>query len=274
MIRIISILLLFILLNLYLPKTVNASRSLIISSDKTSLFGEEEMQISASSSGFTSGEDILVKGAFYKDGKTNYFGYSKNGDSWIKNGETSQNQLKEKIGEWNNILNVKSDFADSGYEGEGEYKFKVGFYYTTSGGNLSSVNWSDNDLTISISEPDPTPTTTPQPTQTPTSTPSKTSTPIPTKTPTPIPTKTPTPKSSPSKIPIETISTESGEVLGMEVIKNDNPSPSPNIGISNASENKNMIIATAFVGLGMVLIGGSIYWVIKTSKSTGTLNDI
>ena len=234
------------------------------------------MQISASSSGFASGEEILIKGAFFKDGKTNYFGYSKNGDSWIKNGETSQNQLKVKIGEWNNILNVKSDFDDSGYDGEGEYKFKVGFYYTTSGGNLSSVNWSDNNLTISISEPDPTPTATPQPTQTPTSTPSKTSTPIPTKTPTPTPSKTPTSKPSPTAT-TETIdedfSSDSGEVLGMETATN-SPSPSTDVSGSNDPENKNMIIATIFVVLGTLLIGGSVYWVIKTSKSERTQNDI
>ncbi len=139
----------------FITSPVYAARSVSISSEDTSLFGDEEAQITVSPSGFTDGETIYIKGAFYQDGGTNYFGYTKNGDNWIKNGESTIKQNSIKIGEWNNKLAIKSDFTDSGYKGEGDYLFKIGFYYTTSGGNLSSVNWSSNNLVFSINEPDP-----------------------------------------------------------------------------------------------------------------------
>lgn len=153
-----------------------AIRTLIITSDKTSLFGDENMIVNASPSGFTDGESIYLKGAFYQEGSTNYFGYTKKDDNWIKNGDSTLNQRSIKIGGWDKNIFVKSDFSDSGYKGEGGYKFKIGFYYLTSTGNPSSVNWS-NVLDINLNEPDPTPTptgipiNTPEPTNAPTSEP-------------------------------------------------------------------------------------------------------
>src|SRR5579872_4404452 len=122
----------------------------------------------ASMSGFTSGETIYVKGAIYKDGSTNYFGLTQNGNLWIKNGDSTTNQRQVQIGNWDGSLVLQSDFADSGYTnyGEGDYKVKVGFYYTTSTGSLSSVNWSTNSLDVTINDPDPTPTPTSPPTST------------------------------------------------------------------------------------------------------------
>ncbi|MBI4096406.1 MAG: hypothetical protein HY425_01685 [Candidatus Levybacteria bacterium] len=189
-----TITLIAFLLFLHFSFPVFAARSLTISANKDSLFGEEELTITASASGFTTGETIYIKGAFHQDGSTNYFGYTKSGDSWIKNGESTLSQKSIQIGQWDGLLAVKSDFVDSGYNGEGGYKFKVGFYYVTSGGNPSSVNWSSNSLDININEPDPTPTPSPTPTNTPTPTPTNSPTP----TPTPTPTKTPTPTSIPN----------------------------------------------------------------------------
>lgn len=157
-----ALILLFALLLLF-PSQCQAARTVSISSGTTSLFGEQEAEIISSASGFTEGELIYIKGAFYKEGSTNYFGYTKNNDSWIKNGETTTSQRQVKIGEWDGKLLAKSDFSDSGYQGEGEYRLKVGFYYLTSSGNPSSVNWSSNSVLLSISEPDPTETPTPSP---------------------------------------------------------------------------------------------------------------
>ena len=149
----------------WVPQNVFASRSLSISNDKTTLLGDEESLITASASGFTDGETILIKGAFYQSGSSNYFGYTKNGDTWVKNSASNTSQRAVKIGDWDGTLVIKSDFGDSGYKGEGEYLFKVGFYYGT-----SSVNWSTNSVTITINEPDPTSTNTPTPSNSPTST--------------------------------------------------------------------------------------------------------
>lgn len=134
------------------PSLTHAGRSLQITSNKTSLFGEEEMNVSASASGFTEGETIYVKAAFYKDG-TNYFGFTKKDDSWVKNSVTAADQRQIIIGQWDGSATVRSDFSDSGYSGKGEYNLKIGFYYLTSGGNMSSVNWSSNNLTISLDQP-------------------------------------------------------------------------------------------------------------------------
>ncbi len=126
------------------------------------------MLVVASHSGFTTGETIYVKGAFYKDGSTNYFGYTRKDDSWVKNGASMLDQRGIKIGEWDGNLLVKSDFTDSGYQGEDGYYFKLGFYYPNSTGGYSSVNWSSNILAINVNAPDAAPTPSLVPTAQPT----------------------------------------------------------------------------------------------------------
>ncbi len=221
-----------------LPGSVFSARGVAITSDKTSLFGDEECHITASTSGFTDGETIYIKGAFYQESPTkNYFGYTKSGGEWIKNSATNISQRSIKIGEWDGTMIVKSDFSDSGYKGEGEYVFKVGFYY----GSYSSVNWSSNSVIILLNEPDPTPTNTPVPTNTPTNTPvpTATSTPIPTKTPTP--TFTPTLKATPTiEIFPTIIPSLAAEILGVQ----DNKTPN----------NKPYVIALLFISIGCALL--------------------
>jgi hypothetical protein len=187
-----------------------AARNISIeSASKTALFGDEEVTLNASPSGFTDGETIYIKGAFYQEGgaTNNYFGFTRNGDNWIKNGDPNANQRQVKIGEWNGNVIVKADFADSGYKGEGGYKLRLGFYYITSTGNISSsVSWSTNSVDLNLSEPDPTPTDTP------------TKEPTPTKTPTPIPFKTPTPTPSTKPTVTKTITksaTKSANLSGI-----------------------------------------------------------
>lgn len=155
-----QVFLLLIIILLHLSAGLSfAARNLEITSDKSSIFKNEELNIVASVSGFVSSEKIYLKGAFYKDGSSNYFGLTKFNDSWIKNSTTALSQKEVIIDSWDNNILVKPDFNDSGFSGSGEYKFKVGFYYLTSSGNLSSVNWS-NDINIKI-EAIPTETPTP-----------------------------------------------------------------------------------------------------------------
>lgn len=124
------------------PTSANAARSITITSDKTSLIGEEEMIVSASISGFTENETIYLKSAFFYPESTNYFGYIKKDEAWVKNSVTATEQKKIVIGSWDGQAQIKSDFSDTGFQSDGDYNFKLGFYYITSGGNLSSVNWS------------------------------------------------------------------------------------------------------------------------------------
>lgn len=129
----------------------------------------ESLNVTLTFSGFTTDETIYVKGAFFSEGSTNYFGLTKNGDTWVKNSGSATTQPSVKVSSSPATLQVKNDPFDSGFHGEGEYKFKVGYYYLTSGGNLSSVNWSDTILSIRLAAPVPTSTPTPTPKPTPTS---------------------------------------------------------------------------------------------------------
>lgn len=176
-------------------ESVSAARSISITGNKTTLGGDEEIQLTASASGFTDGEAIFIKGAFFQAGSSNYFGFTKSGDNWIKNSASNTSQRAVKIGDWDGNLSAKSDFSDSGFKGEGDYMVKLGFYW----GSYASVNWSVNSLPLFINEPDPTPTQTPTPTDTPVPTPTPpppvtaTNTPSPTPTATHKPTLTDTP---------------------------------------------------------------------------------
>lgn len=123
------------------------------------------MNISASISGFTDGEQIYLKAAFFKEGSTNYFGFIKKGEEWVKNSTTALEQKQITIGSWDGNSSVKSDFSDTGFSGSGSYNFKLGFYYITSGGNTSSINWSENVLSVKVEEPISAPVETVAPTQ-------------------------------------------------------------------------------------------------------------
>lgn len=208
--RAIKIIIAFVILFFLFRTSVFAARSITFTVDKTSLYGDENATITASASGFTNGETIYIKGAFYQEGSTNYFGYTQNGGNWIKNGDSTNSQRQVTIGSWDNKLVVKNDPSDSGFNGEGTYKFKVGFYYTTGGGSLSSVEWSNNivDIYLNLPNPTQTPTPTPKPTATPTPTPTPQ---VPTPTPTVV--KTPTPTKSLTSTVTATVSPYQKQVL-------------------------------------------------------------
>lgn len=90
---------------------------------------------------------FYLKGAFKKQDKTNYFGLTKVNESWIRNNKSYSDHVKittDSQGFWSGNLEIQPDILDSGYEGAGEYIFKVG-RYTESG----SLTWS-NEVTIRI----------------------------------------------------------------------------------------------------------------------------
>jgi hypothetical protein len=184
----------------------------------SSLIADQEMTLTASVSGFQHGKEFYIKGAFYKQGSSNYFGYTKSDDSWIKNSVTTKNQKKVTVGTWNHELLVRPDFQDSGFIGDGEYFFKVGYYSIDTEGNPSSVKWSDTSVAIHLTAPTPTPlpTETPRPTQTPkpasTATPTVRSIPpslSPSRTPTSLPTVT-------TKVPTQSDRSIVSSILGTQ----------------------------------------------------------
>ncbi len=238
-----------------------ASRSLSITANKSILTGDEELTLTASPSGFTAGETIYIKGAFYKEGSTNYFGYTKKDTNWIKNNATTTDQRSIIIGSWDNTAIVKPDYNDSGFQGNGNYLLKLGYYYITGGGNLSSVQWPTNNLVISLTQPTPTPspspTTTPSPSSTPTLIP--TSTPFPTSNPTPT-SNSPTSKSSPQVLAEADENYDSQPEVNLDIIDltataESEINPSPTTQPEKSNSNLPIIIISA-AGIILMLGGG------------------
>lgn len=268
MVRTINVLLVLIFVWLVFPSKLYAM-SISVSDLPLTIDQSDEIEISLFFSCSGCG-DSFIRAVFFPSG-VSYFGLTQNNNGdWVGSENDRSKYFKIAKTElidasWSGKLRIKLDLADSSYQGPGEYLFKVGRYTSSSD---SSAEWSDS---YSIRIIGPTSTPTPTPTQTPTITPTPTYTSSPTKTPTPTanPTKTPTIKPSPTGSVTDEVSSDSGDVLGMEVVIN-SPSSTPNSNVPSVSKNKNIVIAIIFVGLGMVLIGGSIYWVIKSYQSVRT----
>ncbi len=104
---------------------------------------------------------FYLKGAFIKPGSSNYFGLTNTANGWAKNGATASSQKSittDGSGNWSGTLETKPDPDDYGYQGSGNYIFKVA-RYNSSGSNLT---WSDEsnititgNVTISSSTPSP-----------------------------------------------------------------------------------------------------------------------
>lgn len=261
--------------------SVFASRSLVIESYKQTFTNDEDGEVKLNISDFNDGESIFFKGAFSADASTNYFGFTKKGDAWVKNSITAADQFSAKIGEWDGKLWVKPDLYDTGFKGSGNYNFKVGFYYYTSGGNLSSVNWSDTK-SVNI---DFVPTLTPSPTVT--STPIPTNVPIvvPTSSPThtPIPSATLKPQNTPTtyvlvtsvKMPAGVKSTvtpvptqdDKGTVLGESFQPSETPIEKEQK-IATASKTSSLPIFILLLGGGLVFIAAAVVVSIRQIKKT------
>lgn len=98
----------------------------------------------------------------YKNGSTNYFGYTFNGTDW-HNDSTYTNYLPiilDSNGNWSGIVKGKLDVASTFYDGSGSYGLKVRRY--TAGGTYI---WSNENL-LTIDAATPTPTSSPSPSST------------------------------------------------------------------------------------------------------------
>lgn len=87
---------------------------------------------------------FYLKGAFKSSDGSNYFGQTKVGSSWIKNGSGYSSQYRittDSSGNWNGSLEFEADSGDSGFTGTDSYIFKVG-RYSSSG---SGPTWSNEE---------------------------------------------------------------------------------------------------------------------------------
>lgn len=95
---------------------------------------------------------FYLKGAFKKSNSDNYFGLTKVNSNWIKNSSSFSDQYQittDSAGNWSGNLDIQIDAFDSGYEGSGDYIFKVA-RYSSSG---SGPTWSnENQIKINVKE--------------------------------------------------------------------------------------------------------------------------
>lgn len=96
-----------------------------------------------------SDQNFYLKGAFKKSDSSNYFGETFSGE-WVKNGTTYSKQFKittNAEGKWEGKIKIKPDQEDSGFDGTGEYIFKIARYSDSGSGPV----WS-NEISIKINE--------------------------------------------------------------------------------------------------------------------------
>lgn len=133
-----------------------SSPSLTITNVPSQTSVNQEFPVSITLTNFPINTNYYLKGAFKKAGGSNYFGQTLVSGSWVKNSETYTQQFPittDSSGSWSGILSVRGDPDDSGFTGQDDYIFKVGYYQD------SSISWS-NETTIhlnNLSPPSPTP---------------------------------------------------------------------------------------------------------------------
>jgi hypothetical protein len=210
------------------------------------------------------GTKYYMRGAFYKQGTTNYCGYTWNGVSWYNGPYTVSDGWKNlpniTISSSSATLSIKSklDTNDNGCKESGTYNFKI-MRYTESG---SGTFDSQNEQTITVSLPQPTATTTPVPTNTPQ--PTNTPTQGPTNTPAPTATVTP-PKATPTTFTssIEDYGDIKKSSAEDKVSDLGTPTPMPTGEILSENQNKqkggtSSLILLILIGGGALCVGASV----------------
>lgn len=165
----------------FFPKTVFAV-SISNQTSQTQIKWDEELLVNSQLNiSLANGTKNYLRGVFYKEGSSNYCGYTHNGNNWYRGPYDSSSAIVNLLpvtiqsSSWSGILKAKFDLEDSVCNIPGVYKFKIWRY--NSSGNPSSSDI-QNELTMEVIFPTPTPTEKPNPTNAPT--PSTTLTPIPT----------------------------------------------------------------------------------------------
>lgn len=157
--------------------------------DTPTVITTDVFTLSVSVIGASSGTNYL-RADLYKEGTTNYFGETFNGNGWYAGSDGKQYFPITVPNDNPFTIQVRiGDTIPNEYDGTGIYKVRVRRY--TAGGNYNNDEAKASAVTIGISFPTPTvaPTNSPTPTKipTPTKVPTPTKSPTPTKIPTPLP---------------------------------------------------------------------------------------
>lgn len=211
-----SFLYILFLVSIYLifPLTTYAAIGFQISTipDQPIITQDDVLPINITINNLTSCTTCYLQARITLSGKTQYFGYTQKDDgSWFKymnDSSLSPSIIQSQFypfqpvsGSWSHAMQVKLDTTDSNYKGSGQY---VVDFLRYTGNSSSSAGSSDNKITFTVEDVQPTATLTPSPTLTPTRTPTPSNTPTPTRIPTPTKVPTPTRIPTPTKIPTPT----------------------------------------------------------------------
>jgi len=212
-------------------------------SNNTITSNEQEILITASISGLPSAS--FFRFAFQKNSGDPYFGYMKNNENnWIK--ITSSQDCKNYVSVVDASASAVSSvvkIGDDNISENGTYSLKLRRYTSSCLSYLDS-----NAIVVNFALPTSTPTPTPTLVATPTL--------VPTKTPITTPVKT--------KTPLPTINVETPSVTP-QVLAESTQSPS----VSNPP--KNFLLPLFFIISGLILIGVSIYTILKSIKKGYTV---
>lgn len=218
-----------------------------------STIDQNDFTLTASVSGAQAGTNYL-RVDLYKDGTTNYFGETNNGNSWVSgsDGTTYFPIITQANTPWVGIIEGRIGNPSAGeYDGTGNYRLRLR-RYTASGNSGSSDTLDSVPVTILFPTPTLPPTNTPIPLHTPTPTPTPK-----------MPTATTIPKtpqtSSSSQQDTDTAtegfvaSEESNPLFAVTIT----PQPSPTTDVLGISEDKNTFpwVPVLCISMGVLLFG-------------------
>jgi len=258
-----AIIIIVIFLLLSINTTLAASLSL--SSTQTQISVNDEFIVNIYLN-LNSSDSYYLRGVFYKSGTNNYCGFTWNGSSWYSSPVTTNNGWKNFLpitvqeASWSGQLKAKIDSSDNSCQDSGTYNFKVQRFTQTGSGEFDP----QNELSVQVNIPTPTPTATPTPI--PTDTPYPTETPTPTSV--PAATATPTPKLTPKLTLTPTISSDSESSESSVLGSSDNNvnaeeeeiSPTPSLTDNSVTKPKANIIAIIIFVLGGGLLFASAFF--------------
>lgn len=199
----------------------------------------------------------------YKDGTSNYFGETNNGNEWYSGSDGTKYFPITITADQIATASIQGRFGNPStgdYPGPGSYKMRVRRY--TSSGNAGSTEQIPKDIQITVALPSPTPTPEPTPDVDPSPTPKASSSPSPT----PKPTTKATPKATPKATTVTSTPTpeSSGEVLSeTTVVPSVNQSPDRE---STTSGSIKLPMGIIFISIGIILSGGAGFLAYKQNQ--------
>ncbi len=243
--------------------------SVSVTSFPSTIPSTDPFQVNVSVTGATNATNYL-RIDLYKEGTTNYFGETYNGNDWYSSSD-GKNYYPIQIQNASSSATITTQIGNPStteYPGPGIYKLKIR-RYTSSGSQSTNDNQTPVDVQITYTFPThiPDPTPTPVPTPTPISI-------LPTTTPTKLPLASPKPTATagtPNPTPQSTNSPEP-EVLGESTT--DSPIPIQTPIVESININKPPVIGFILIGIGILFIGFSGYIAFKKTKIPTPENEI